>query len=109
MSDKEVLLKIKREFLEAEAIQILLKKISELEYEIGVLKSERDEALEKGTKIQIGEAQTKKAWLKDELIARMDEEIKQNQKNNTEMRRQLEEWKEKYFSLMHGIHNDEKH
>jgi predicted translin family RNA/ssDNA-binding protein len=108
MSEKEVLLKIKREFLEAEAVQILLKKISELEYEIGVLKSERDEALEIGTKIQIGEAQTKKAWLKEELIARMDEEIKENQKNNTEMRRQLEEWKEKYFSLMHDTHNDEK-
>jgi hypothetical protein len=32
-------------------------------------------------------------------VVRMDEEIKQNQKRNTEMRKQLEEWKQKYFAL----------
>jgi len=65
-----------------------------------MLKSERDEALEKANKIQTGENQTKKAWLKDELVARMDEELKQNHKNNREMRKQLQEWQEKYFALL---------
>lgn len=107
MSEREVLLKIKREFSNNEIIQLLFKKISDLEFEIGILRSERDEALEKVNKIHTGDGQIKKAWLKDELVARMDEEIKQNQKRNTEMRKQLEEWKEKYFALYLKL-NDKK-
>ena len=46
MSDHSILLKLYRDFNKDEAVMFLIKKIRALEYENGILKSERDEAID---------------------------------------------------------------
>lgn len=95
MSEEAILLKLKREFTDNEAVQILLKRISELEFELGIVKSERDEAIDR---MKIGKP--KKQWLKDELVEQMQYQIQRQQKRNTEDRKQLEMYRNRYFSII---------
>lgn len=93
--DEAILLKLKREFTTNEAVQSLLKIVSALEVEIGVLKSERDEAIDRAK-----EGRTKKEWLKEELVSDLNNQMKRQQKRLTEANKAMEEWRNKYFSLM---------
>lgn len=98
MYDQTILLKIKREFTTQEAVAQLLKIVSELELEFGVIKSERDEALFLLKKKQNGEAKTKKEWLKDELIEAMAEQVSTAKKNCADAKKDVNYWRNKYFS-----------
>lgn len=96
MFEDTILLKIKRDFTESEAIAYLTKMVSEKEIEIGMLKSELAEAKYKLTQ----PAHTKKEWLKDELIAHMDERQKVAEKQYKHVLDSVNEWRDKYFSLI---------
>ena len=63
-----ILLKIKRDFTTDEAIQCLFKRISELEIEMGILKSELAEAQDMAERIKTERMHTKKLWTKDEML-----------------------------------------
>jgi hypothetical protein len=103
MYDDSILLKFKRDFTSDEAVNFLLKKVSELQIEIGMLKSElaekvfecnnlRNATVTEGTK-------TKKAWLKDDLINLIDGELKTQKSINKVIEKQAIEWRDKFFSL----------
>jgi len=81
--DNTILLKIKRKFSTDEAVKVMLKKLAELEQEIGVLKSEisekEDIIAKKNVEIhdlRYKEVDSKRGWLRDELIADLDKEVK---------------------------------
>ena len=113
MEDRYVLLKIKREFTENEAVLTLLKTVKELQFEIGILKSENEEALHqikllkdklanrKGSDQNINGSisKPKKEWLRDELIADQDKQIKGLQAKISEVRKSYEYWQNKYCVL----------
>lgn len=113
MEDRFVLLKIKREFTENEAVLSLLKIVKDLQLEIGMLKSENDEALDQ-VKILKAKAERperleqningiiskpKKEWLKDELIAALDQQIKEMQAKISDVKKSYEYWQNKYCIL----------
>ncbi len=104
--DEFILLKIKREFTTNEAVQSLLKIVSALEIEIGMLKSERDEAISKAEKVRVEGTKTKKEWLKDDVVFQMDKQMKATEKKAAESQKSLNEWRNKYFSLMARINED---
>lgn len=107
------MLKIKREFTENEAVLSLLKIVKELEFEIGMLKSENDEAhhnikmlkasAEKPKHVEQGDcrgvAKSKQAWLKDELVASQDKQIKEIEIKLTDLKKSCEYWQNKYCLL----------
>jgi len=101
MEDRDILLKIKRDFTHDEAVQLLNKRIAELEFELGVVKSERDEAKEKSHYI-IEEGQTKKVWLKDTLIAEMEVNIRKLHKKLSITSKSKQEWMHKYSVLFNS-------
>lgn len=96
MFEDTILLKIKRDFTENEAIAYLKKLLSEKQIEIGMLKSELAEVKHK----LVQPKNTKKEWLKDELIAHLDEREKAAQKNYKSALNSVNEWRNKYFSLI---------
>ena len=122
MEDRFVLLKIKREFTENEAVLSLLKIIKELEMEIGILKSEKEEALDQ-IKILKAKAEslkilteadnqmrieqneyenivkTKKQGLKDELIVAQKKQIKAMETKLSYLKKDNEYWQSKYCTL----------
>ena len=100
MWDDTILLKIKREFTDNEAVQQLLKMISELEVEIGVLKSERDEAVDMAKKLRTVPTMTKKQWLQEEVFVSVNCELETLRRKYTENKKSFEEWRNKYFSLL---------
>lgn len=100
MWEETVLLKIKREFTENEAVQQLLKMVSELEIEVGVLKSERDEAADKAEKLRRLPTMTKKQWLQEEVFISVNCELETLKRKNTEYKKSFEEWRNKYFTLL---------
>lgn len=99
MEDEAILLKIKRDFTTNEAVQSLLKIISSLELEIGVLKSEIEEAKYHAEKIK-SEGMTKKLWLKDEVIKDINHQFEIVRKKYTASKKSMEEWRQKYFNLL---------
>lgn len=113
MEDRFVLLKIKREFTENEAVSSLLKIVKELELEIGMLKSEKEEALDQvktlkakaeiSKKVEQNEygniVKQKKYWLKDELIAAQDSQIKEMEAKLRNIKKDNEYWQSKYCIL----------
>lgn len=115
MEDRFVLLKIKREFTENEAVLSLLKIVKELELEIGMLKSECEEALDQvkilkakakakspkpvGQNEYGGIAKPKKEWLKDELIVAQDKQIKEMDAKLSYLKKHGEYWQNKYCAL----------
>lgn len=105
MSEESILLKLKREFETNEAVKLLLKMVSGLETEIGILKSERDELEDKLRQYIGGGGKGKKEWLKDELIADMQQQIKNKDKNCKEYKKSMNDWRNKYFSLFASSEN----
>lgn len=131
MEERYVLLKLKREWSQDEAIKASLKIISDLQMELGITKSERDEALAKLAKKesvaddvkelqrQLTEAlvlkaaaerrafitvqegsKTRKAWMRDELVAELEKQMKADRKARTEIAQSRNEWRNKYFNLL---------
>lgn len=100
MEDEFILLKIKREFTTNEAVQSLLKIISALEMEIGVLKSEVSEARDKAERIRQERTLTKRQWMEEEIFLHLSQELKIQTRKNTEHSKSAADWRNKYFSLL---------
>lgn len=104
MEDEAILLKIKRDFSENEAVQSLLKIIASLEIEIGVLKSEKDELNYELLKIsklkEEGGLKPKKQWHKDELVEHLNDRFVKLSDKHEKTTKLLNEWRNKYFSLL---------
>lgn len=104
MEDEAILLKIKRQFSEKESVAALLKIISDLRIEIGILNSDVAELKSENHKLrnktEVEEGKTKKVWLKDELIGEMQKQIKAQATTNKMLSKRNCELENKYFSLM---------
>lgn len=101
MFEDTILLKIKRDFTESEAVAQVLKLLQEAELEIGILKSELAEEKYKATQ----EKRTKKEWLKDELIASFQKSASHDRMLYKDAMKSLSEWRNKYLSLI-AINNE---
>ena len=103
MEDEFVLLKIKREWSQDEAVNSLLKVIAKLRFDIGVLESDLAEVkYEKHqilNKVKIEGTKTKKEWLKDELIQQYDRQAILAIKRNTDLQKSLSDYQNLYFNL----------
>lgn len=129
MKDRFILLKIKREWSHDEAVKALQKIISDLQIEIGMLKSELEEAgynkeltlflVQENESLQreimkiktknahlvteqatAEESKPKKAWLKDELIADINRQWLLAQEKSVSYKKAMEEWRSRYFNLL---------
>jgi len=100
MEDEAILLKIKREFTTNEAVQSLLKIVSGLETEIGVLKSEVAEAQDKAEKIRKERTLTKKQWMQEEMFEYLNKEHETLRARIKEYKKSMEDWQAKYFNLL---------
>lgn len=100
MFEDSILLKIKREFTENEAVQQLLKMVSELEIEVGMLKSEKEELIHKMEKLRTLPTMTKKQWLQEEAFAAVVSELEGIKKKKEEFKKSMESWRNRYFSLL---------
>jgi hypothetical protein len=100
MEDKFVLLKIKREFTSNEAVQSLLKMVSALEYENGVLKSDIADLEFKINKLRGGQGKSERKWLQDEIFKKVKSELTLLKQDNMLHKKSMVEWRQKYFSLM---------
>lgn len=95
-----ILLKIKRDFTENEAVQQLLKMVSELEIEVGILKSEKAELRHTIDKMTNQGIRGKKLWLQEEVVANLNEQLSKSKSTQKILQTQLNEWRNKYFSLV---------
>lgn len=100
--DEKTLLKIYREFENDEAINVLKKEISQLNFKAGEMISEIAELKHS---LQVARNPTeqegrkrKKLWTKDELISTYEERLKAQRTKITRLEKELNEWRNKYFS-----------
>jgi hypothetical protein len=70
---RNIFRRLRREFSEAEAVKLLNKRLKELEIELGIIKSERDEAID------------------------LREEAEQRYKEEKSARKEIENYKRMYF------------
>lgn len=112
MEDESILLKIHRQFTHNEAMAELFKIIKSLEFEVGILTSERDELKYELNKVRNSfekdGTKTKKAWLKDDLIALMAEQQKTTEKHFKQTMKSLSDWQARYFNLLAKMPNSEQ-
>lgn len=95
-----ILLKIKRDFTENEAIQQLLKMVSELEVEIGILKSEKLELQDKINKMTNQGVKGRKQWLQEEVVSDLNDKLQKSKETQKILQKSVNDWRERYFSLM---------
>ena len=95
-----ILLKIKRDFTESEAVKQLLKMLSELEIEVGMLKSEKSEMQDRINKMTNEGLKGRKLWLQEDVVKDLDHQLKRSKETQKMLQKQTNEWREKYFSLM---------
>ena len=100
MEDEAILLKIKRDFTTNEAVQSLLKIVSQLEMEIGVLKQEVIEEKDMVKKIRTEKLQTKKQWMQEEMFEFISKENDHLKVKVKEYKKSMEDWRIRYFNLM---------
>lgn len=103
MNDTEILLKIKREYSKDEAVAIVLSELKECKFKNGELLSEIDELkseIDKLRMIPTSNGRTKRQWLQDEIVVEVNKENKQFRKINSDLRRELQTYKDKYFILL---------
>lgn len=105
MGDEKILLKIKRNFTTNEAVQTLLKIVSGLETEIGVLKTEVAEAQYKIEKIRKERTLTKRQWMQEEIFEDISKELYSSQYKIKEYKRSMENWRAKYLNLLASKNN----
>ena len=97
MSEETVLLKIKREFSKDESIALLLQKISSLEFEIGILKSELSKKGDYILKLKQTNhelrypsiSETKKQWEQEPLFQKLSSQLKSHEANNKKQTKRL--------------------
>ena len=100
--EDNVLLRIRRQYSKDEAIAVLNKRLSTAEFKNGELLSEIAELkneiqLLKNPPLQVGEKKKRKQWLKDDVIAKMNEEKKELHDKLLQKTREAELWMSKYF------------
>lgn len=99
--EDNVLLRIKRNYSQQEAVAVVIKKLKEAEFKNGVLLSEiaelkhEIEYLKNPTKEV---KKKKKEWLKDDVIKSMHEEKLELQEKLRQKNREVEFWMGKYYS-----------
>lgn len=93
-----VLLKIKREFTESEAINYLTSKVTELQIEKGILKSELAEAKDNVERIREQGTKTFREWMKDEAFKEVNSQLTILRKKCVKYKKSMKEWREKYFN-----------
>lgn len=98
--DETILLKIKRQFTENEAVNTLLKMLHDSEVEVGILKSELAEAVDKAERIRQERTLTKKQWMQEEVFKLMHEEHERLQRTIKKQGDTNKVWMNKYFSLL---------
>lgn len=103
--ENEILLRIRRKYKDNENVKLLLQMISSLQMELGMVKSERDELLDKlkeksvVEKVVVENGKTRKAWTKDEVFADIKKELEVLRKRKTELSKDNEKWRNRYFAL----------
>jgi hypothetical protein len=110
--ESEILLKIRRRYKRNENIKLLLQMITSLRMELGIVKSERDELLDKlkkakpklkekviVEKVVVEDGKTRKAWTKEELFADMKNELDLLRKRKQELSVDSQKWRNRYFAL----------
>lgn len=95
-----ILLKIKRDFTESEAVNQLLKMISELEIEVGMLKSEKAELQHKVNKLTNQGLKGRKLWLQEEVLSDLNSQLQKSKDSQKILQKQANEWRGRYFNLM---------
>lgn len=95
-----ILLKIKRDFTENESVQQLLKMVSELEIEIGVLKSEKSELQDKINKMTNQGVKGRKQWLQEEVLSDLNNKLQKSKETQRILQKSVNDWRERYFSIM---------
>lgn len=100
MSEEAILLKLKREFTESEAVQQLLKMVSDLEIEIGMLKSEKSELQDKINKMTNQGVKGIKQWLQEEVVSDLNDKLQKSKETQKILQKSVNDWRERYFSLM---------
>lgn len=102
MEDRLITLKFikKQKIGKDEAVEGLLKTISELQIEIGVVKGELGEALDRLEKMKTEDVRPRKLWLKDEVIEELSKRIKTIEKRIKEANKSAEDWRDKYFQII---------
>jgi len=103
MSEEEVLLRLRRKYSKDEIVALISKRLSEVEFENGELKSEVEELKHEANVIKnavVTEGtKTKKLWLKDELIEQYEQRLKVEKKKKDYLEKKVSEWRDKYFQL----------
>lgn len=106
--DETILLKIKRQFTTEEAVQSLLKMIHDKDMEIGFLKSDLSEAVDKAEKIRQERTMTKKQWMQEEVFIQMKQDHDRMVKTMRQQGEDKKMWMNKYFSLLAKTSNNEE-
>lgn len=101
MEDEAILLKIKRSFSKDESVAALLQMISQLRFEIGVLKSELHEIKHKPTQV----TKTRKEWEKEPLFHEMKKNSDAVAKKNKQLNKDVISWRNQYFSILAKLNN----
>lgn len=102
LTDREILLRIKRKYSSDEEIKVLLQKIADLEIEVGVLKSEKAE-LEDMLKVK-----KPKDWQKDDVVIELNKRNQAQRQKNKLLEKQMIIWRDKYFDLANKQPNDQR-
>lgn len=93
---KEILLQVHRRYSENELLKAMENRIKELEFQVGELKSERDEL---HYKIHHAKKESRTELRKDEYVQNLLKLNKAQQKLKIKYRNDCELWRNKYLSL----------
>ncbi len=113
--ERNVLLKINRDYSQDEAVQFLLKDRAKYAMEVGVLKGEVDELREIIKELKRpkpipqpvkAEIKTKKEWLQDEVVAMIEEEKRRAVASCKIHKDNYKYWQNKFFSLQAKLQKD---
>ena len=99
--EDNVLLRIKRDYSKDEAVAVINKKLKEAEFRNGVLLSEIAELKDEIEYLKNPTQEikkTRKQWLKDDVIKKMNEEKLELQEKLRQKNREVELWMGKYYS-----------
>jgi predicted RNase H-like nuclease (RuvC/YqgF family) len=103
MFEDTILLKIRRDFTQDEAVKYLQGVISELKIEIGILKSELAEKSHElhvlKNPVIIEQGKTKKLWMQDELIKQYHEQLSRAKTRNKLLEKKVTELQNLYLPL----------
>jgi hypothetical protein len=118
MEDEAILLKIKRQFAKDESIAALLQIISQLQFDIGVMKSDHEEekhllqleinrlhSMVVNPEFQNSTTKTKKQWEQEPLFKELKQQLKAQAEKNKKTNKDLVNYRDKYFSILAKMNN----